>query len=154
MEAEGVFTVGGCIELARMTGMIKYERHRTHNASTLGAGWIECESGEPISGLDVKSKLEGRIREDTGIRILDPDDYSEPNPRLRDVLHEVGTQEELPPVERSPQAAEGFKARYGDAVEILQDGTTATVEIRRGAYIFIPKALNTEYFVEAQIPTD
>ncbi|KAJ5951042.1 Acyl transferase/acyl hydrolase/lysophospholipase [Penicillium vulpinum] len=154
MEAEGVFSMEGCIELAWMTGLIKYERHRVYNGRDLGAGWIECESGEPISDLEVKSKLEDKIRQHTGIRILEPDDHSNPNPRLRDILHEVGTEEDLPPFECSSQAAEGFKARHGDAVEILQDdGTTATVKIRRGASIFIPKALNTEYFVGAQIPT-
>ncbi|KAH6996912.1 hypothetical protein EDB80DRAFT_651672 [Ilyonectria destructans] len=154
LEAHGEFSLEGCVELAWMTGLIKYERQCIHNGVNIGPGWVECESGEPIKDADVKRKLESRIREHTGIRIVNPDQSSNLDPRLRNMLHEVGAAEDLPPFECSPQAAEAFKARHGDGAEILSsDGTTAKVRIRRGAYIFVPKAMNTEYFVGAQLPT-
>lgn len=154
LEATGDSSLEGCVELAWMMGLIRYERRRVHEGIDTGAGWVECESRQPIRDIDVKSKLEGRIREHTGIRILDPHDWDNPDPRLRDMLHEIGTEEDLPPFECSSQAGENFEARHRDAVEVLSDdGTTATVRIRRGATIFIPKALNTEYFVGAQVPT-
>lgn len=144
----------GCVELAWMTGLIKYERQRIHNGVNISPGWVECESGEPIKDADVKRKLESRIREHTGIRIVDPDQTSNLDPRLRNMLHEVGAAEDLPPFERSLQAAEALKTRHEDGAEILSnDGTTAKVRIRRGAYIFVPKAMNPEYFVGAQLPT-
>ncbi|KAH7381080.1 hypothetical protein BKA64DRAFT_227984 [Cadophora sp. MPI-SDFR-AT-0126] len=154
LEATGEFSLEGCVELAWIMGYIRYERHRVCNGTDFGAGWVECDSGEAIRDIEVKSKLEGRIREHTGIRVIDQDDWANADPRLRTMLHEVGVQEDLPPFECSPQAAADFQARHGDAVEILaNDGTTATVRIRRGASIFIPKSMNSEYFVGAQVPT-
>lgn len=153
LEAEGEFSLEGCIELAWMMGFIKYERHRLQNGTDAGPGWVEIESGAPIKDLDVKAKFEARIREHTGIRILETDEWSNPDPRLRDMLHEVGTQEDLPPFDCSSQAAEDLKRRHGDAVDVLSDdGSSASVRIRSGATIFVPKAMNTAYFVGAQVP--
>lgn len=153
LEADGEFSLEGCIELAWMMGFIKYERHRLHNGTDAGPGWVEAESGSPIKDLDVKAKFEARIREHTGIRILETDELSNPDPRLRDMLHEVGTQEDLPPFDCSSQAAADMKSRHGDAVEVLSDdGASASVRIRSGATIFVPKAINTAYFVGAQVP--
>ncbi|KAJ0122096.1 fatty acid synthase subunit alpha [Diaporthe amygdali] len=153
LEAEGEFSIEGCIELAWMMGFIKYERRRLHNGTDAGPGWVEIESGSPIKDLDVKAKFEARIREHTGIRILETDEWSNPDPRLRDMLHEVGTQEDLPPFDCSSQAAEDLKRRHGDAIEVLSDdGSSASVRIRSGATIFVPKAMNTAYFVGAQVP--
>ncbi|KAI0467782.1 acyl transferase domain-containing protein [Xylaria cf. heliscus] len=154
LEAYGEYSLEGCVELAWMTGLIRYVRHHVYEGKEMGPCWIECETGAPIREMDVKSKLEGRIREHTGIRILDPDERHNPDPRLRNMLHEVGTQEDLGPFECSPEAAEALKARHGDAVEVLSnDGVTAMARIRRGVSIFIPKAMNTDFFVGAQVPT-
>ncbi|KAI1116768.1 hypothetical protein F5Y14DRAFT_405120 [Nemania sp. NC0429] len=154
LEAYGEYSLEGCVELAWMTGLIRYVRDRVHDGKELGPGWVECETGAPIQEMDVKSKLEGRIREHTGIRILDPGEHANPDPRLRNMLHEVGAQQDLGPFECSPQAAEALKARHGDGVEILSnDGVTAMARVRQGASIFIPKAMNTDFFVGAQIPT-
>lgn len=153
LEAEGEFSIEGCIELAWMMGFIRYERHRLHNGTDAGPGWVEAASGAPIKDLDVKAKFEAQIREHTGIRVLETDEWSNPDPRLRDMLHEVGTQEDLPPFDCSSQAAEDLKRRHGDAVEVLSDdGSSASVRIRSGATIFVPKAMNTAYFVGAQVP--
>ncbi|KAH7141977.1 thiolase-like protein [Dactylonectria macrodidyma] len=88
LEAHGEFSLEGCVD---------------------GPGCIEYKSGEPIRDVDVKSKLEGRIREHTGIRIVDPDESSNVDPRLRNMLHEVGADEDLPPFECSLQAAEACR---------------------------------------------
>lgn len=153
LEAEGEFSIEGCIELAWMMGFIKYEKRRLHNGADIGAGWVEIESGAPIKDLDIKAKFEAQIEAHTGIRILETDEWSNPDPRLRDTLHEVGTQEDLPPFDCSSHAAEDLKRRHGDAIEILSDdGSSASVRIRSGATIFVPKAMNTAYFVGAQIP--
>lgn len=153
LEAEGEFSIEGCIELAWMMGFIKYDKRRLHNGVDIGAGWVEIESGAPIKDPDIKAKFEARIEAHTGIRILETDEWSNPDPRLRDLLHEVGTQEDLPPFDCSSHAAEDLKRRHGDAVEILSDdGSSASVRIRSGATIFVPKAMNTAYFVGAQIP--
>ncbi|PNY24048.1 Acyl transferase/acyl hydrolase/lysophospholipase, partial [Tolypocladium capitatum] len=158
LEAHGEFSIEGCVELAWMTGLIRYERRRVRDGADAGAGWVECETGAPIADADVKRRLEGRLRAHTGIRLLDADASSNADPRLRDMLHEVGAEEDLPPFECSPQAAEAFRARHGSAVEVLGrsgDGAAATVRVRvrRGASIFVPKAINTDYFVGAQVPT-
>lgn len=153
LEAEGEFSIEGCIELAWMMGFIKYERRRLHNGTDAGPGWVEIESGAPIKDLDVKAKFEARIREHTGIRILESDNLCNPDPRLRDMLHEVGTQEDLPPFDCSSQAAEDLKRRHGDAIQVLSDdGSSASVRIRSGATIFVPKAMNTAFYVGAQVP--
>ncbi|KAI1746871.1 hypothetical protein F4782DRAFT_543929 [Xylaria castorea] len=154
LEADGEFSLEGCVELAWMTGLIRYICHGVYEGKEMGPGWVECKTEAPIREMDVKSKLEGRIREHTGIRILDPDKRANPDPRLRNMLHEVGTQEDPGPFECSPQAAEALKAYHGDAVEVLSNnGVTAMARIRHGASIFILKAMNTDFFVGARVLT-
>lgn len=69
------------------------------------------------------------------------------------MLHEVGTQEDLPPFDCSSQAAGDLKRRHGDAVEVLSDdGSSASVRIRSCGTIFVPKAMNTAFYVGAQVP--
>ena len=120
LEAEGQFSLEGCIELAWMMGFIRYERQRKENGQAAGPGWVECDSGLPIRDVDVKAKYEARICAHTGIRVLEMDDdpHANPDTRLRDLLHEVGTQEDLPPFECSSQAAAELRAHHGDAVEL------------------------------------
>ena len=155
LESTGGFSLEGCIELAWMTGLIKYERDRKHEGTVHGPGWIDAASGVPIKDLEVKERYEKHIVEHTGIRILDPDPWqSSSDPRLKDMLQEVGTQGDLPPFECTSQAARDFKARHGSALEIISDdGDTATVRVLDGATIFVPKSLGTDFFVGAQVPT-
>lgn len=153
LESQGEFSLEGCIELAWMMGMIRYERKRMHNGEDFGAGWVDIDTGKPIKDFEVKEKYEKRILEHTGMRLLHPDPWqSSTDPRLRDMLQEIGMQEDMPPFECTSQAAGEMKSRHGDALEILSDdGTNATVRIRQGASIFVPKSLNSEYFVAAQV---
>jgi fatty acid synthase subunit alpha len=155
LESTGAFSLEGCIELAWMTGLIKYERNRLHEGKAIGAGWIDANSGAPIKDLEIKERYEKHIIEHTGIRILDPDPWqSSTDPRLKDMLQEVGTQGDLPPFECTHQAAQDLKTRHGSALEIISDsGDMATVRVLNGATIFVPKSLGTDFFVGAQVPT-
>lgn len=158
LEADGEFSLEGCVELAWMTGLIRYERHRVRSdGQEVGPGWVEAATGAPIREVDVKPIFEDRIRSHTGIRILEPEESAgaNPDPRLRNMLHEVSTQEDLPPFECSPEAADALRARHGGGVEIMGggDGMTVRVRVLRGSSIFVPKAINTDFFIGAQMPT-
>lgn len=155
LESTGAFSLEGCIELAWMTGLIKYERNRMHEGKASGAGWIDANTGAPIKDTEIKEKYEEHIVQHTGIRILDPDPWqSSTDPRLKDMLQEVGTQGNLPPFECTSQAAQDLKTRHGSALEIISDnGDMATVRVLDGATIFVPKSLGTDFFVGAQVPT-
>lgn len=118
LEAEGQFSLEGCIELAWMMGFIRYERQRKDKGQAAGPGWVESDSGLPIRDVDVKAKYEARICAHTGIRVLETDDdpHANADTRLRNHLRPQGDGHAL---SRRRAGAAGWDAtRYGVPHEI------------------------------------
>jgi fatty acid synthase subunit alpha len=153
MEAYGEFSLEGCIEMAWIMGLIK-----NHNGPIKGkpySGWVDAKTGEPVDDKDVKPKYEKYILEHSGIRLIEPELFDGYDPNKKQLLHEVVIEEDLDPFQASKDTAEEFKREHGDKVEIFEIPDTGeyTVRMKKGASLWIPKALRFDRLVAGQIPT-
>ncbi|KAI9929791.1 hypothetical protein ASPWEDRAFT_109503 [Aspergillus wentii DTO 134E9] len=153
MEAQGKFSLEGCVEMAWIMGLIKH-----HNGPLKGkaySGWVDSKTGEPVDDKDVKIKYEKFILEHTGIRLIEPELFKGYDPNKKQLLQEIVIQEDLDPFEASKETAEEFQREHGDKVEIfeLPESGEFTVRLRKGATLLIPKALQFDRLVAGQIPT-
>ncbi|KAF2115915.1 hypothetical protein BDV96DRAFT_61097 [Lophiotrema nucula] len=153
MEANGEFSLEGCVEMAWIMGLIK-----NHNGPLKGksySGWVDAKTGEPVDDKDVKPKYEKFILEHSGIRLIEPELFNGYDPNKKQLLQEIQIEEDLDPFEASKETAEEFKRQHGDHVEIFEvaDSGEFTVRLRKGATLMIPKALRFDRLVAGQIPT-
>ncbi|KAF4512960.1 hypothetical protein G6O67_000284 [Ophiocordyceps sinensis] len=153
MEAHGEFSIEGCVEMAWIMGLIK-----NHNGPLKGkpySGWVDAKSGDPVDDKDVKTKYEKHILEHSGIRLIEPELFNGYDPNKKQMLHEVVIEEDLEPFEASKETAEEFKREHGDKVEIFEipDSGEYIIRMRKGASLWIPKALRFDRLVAGQIPT-
>ncbi|KAK4192396.1 fatty acid synthase subunit alpha [Podospora australis] len=153
MEAHGEFSLEGCIEMAWIMGLIK-----NHNGPIKGkpySGWVDSKTGEPVDDKDIKPKYEKYILEHSGIRLIEPELFEGYDPNRKQLLHEVVIEEDLDPFQASKDTAEEFKREHGDKVDIFEIPETGeyTVHMKKGATMWIPKALRFDRLVAGQIPT-
>ncbi|KAF7546584.1 hypothetical protein G7Z17_g8331 [Cylindrodendrum hubeiense] len=153
MEAQGEFSLEGCVEMAWIMGLIK-----NHNGPIKGkpyAGWVDAKTGEPVDDKDVKQKYEKYILDHSGIRLIEPELFDGYDPNQKQLLHEVVIEEDLEPFEASKETAEEFKREHGEKVEIFEipESGEYIVRLKKGAGLWIPKALRFDRLVAGQIPT-
>lgn len=153
MEANGEFSIEGCVEMAWIMGLIK-----NHNGPIKGkqySGWVDAKTGEPVDDKDVKPKYEKYVLEHSGIRLIEPELFEGYDPNKKQLLHEVVIEEDLDPFEASKETAEEFRREHGDKVEIFEipESGQYTVRLKKGAALWIPKALRFDRLVAGQIPT-
>ncbi|KAL2754261.1 hypothetical protein ACRALDRAFT_1063161 [Sodiomyces alcalophilus JCM 7366] len=153
MEAYGEFSLEGCVEMAWIMGLIK-----NHNGPIKGkpySGWVDAKTGDPVEDKDIKQKYEKHILEHSGIRLIEPELFGGYDPEKKQLLHEVVIEEDLEPFEASKETAEEFRREHGDKVEIFEipDSGEYTVRLKKGAGLWIPKALRFDRLVAGQIPT-
>jgi len=153
MEAHGEFSLEGCVEMAWIMGLIK-----NHNGPIKGkpySGWVDAKTGDPVDDKDVKQKYEKFILEHSGIRLIEPELFQGYDPNKKQLLHEVVIEEDLEPFETSKETAEEFKREHGEMVEIFEipESGQYTVRMKKGAALWIPKALRFDRLVAGQIPT-
>ncbi|KAK3294084.1 uncharacterized protein B0H64DRAFT_361326 [Chaetomium fimeti] len=153
MEAYGEFSIEGCIEMAWVMGLIK-----NHNGPIKGkpySGWVDGKTGEPVDDKDVKPKYEKYILEHSGIRLIEPELFDGYDPNKKQLMHEVVIEEDLDPFQASKDTAEEFKREHGDKVDIFEipESGEYTVRMKKGASLWIPKALRFDRLVAGQIPT-
>jgi fatty acid synthase subunit alpha, fungi type len=152
MEAYGEFSLEGCIEMAWIMNIIKHHSGPTKQGDY--CGWVEAETGQPISDVDIKYKYEKRILEHSGIRLIDPSNSDASNGRSREILHEVIVQADLKPFGASRDTAHDFKRAHGDRVHIIYVPESGEYEVclKRGARLLIPKALKKSPRVVGEVP--
>ncbi|KAL4904244.1 hypothetical protein BDW74DRAFT_155359 [Aspergillus multicolor] len=153
MEANGKFSLEGCVEMAWIMGLIKH-----HNGPIKGkaySGWVDAKTSEPVDDKDVKAKYEKYILDHSGIRLIEPELFKGYDPKKKQMLQEIVIEENLEPFEASKETAEEFKREHGDKVEIfeLPESGEYTVRLKKGATLLIPKALQFDRLVAGQIPT-
>ncbi|KAK4177343.1 hypothetical protein QBC36DRAFT_236917 [Triangularia setosa] len=153
MEAYGEFSLEGCIEMSWMMGLIK-----NHNGPIKGqpySGWVDAKTGEPVEDKDIKAKYEKYILEHSGIRLIEPELFEGYDPLKKQLLQEVVIEEDLDPFQTSKETAEEFKREHGDKVDVFEIPETGeyTVRMKKGASLWIPKALRFDRLVAGQIPT-
>jgi fatty acid synthase subunit beta len=148
MESYGEFSIEGCIELAWMMGLIKYQAD--------GAGWQDTKTGERVRDDQVKAKYEPFLLAHTGIRLLEPELFGGYDPHNKMFLHQVALNSDMAPLEVSAEEARAFKQRHGDSVDIYQadDNPDAWfVKLNKGSVLYIPKAMKFDRFVAGQVPS-
>ena len=69
MEAYGKFSLEGCIELAWVTGLIRFHNGTLSNGEHY-TGWVDAKTKEPVEDYEIKNKYENHIIEHSGIRII------------------------------------------------------------------------------------
>ncbi|KAG6191041.1 hypothetical protein E4U27_005035 [Claviceps purpurea] len=153
MEAYGEFSLEGCVEMAWVMGLI-----RNHNGPIKGkpySGWVDAKTGDPVDDKDIKQKYEKYILEHSGIRLIEPELFDGYDPNQKQLLHEVVIEADLEPFEASKETAEEFKREHGDKVETFEipDSGEYIIRLKKGASLWIPKALRFDRLVAGQIPT-
>ncbi|KAH7042798.1 hypothetical protein B0J12DRAFT_629554 [Macrophomina phaseolina] len=144
MEAEGAFSVAGCVEMAWMMGLIKHHNGPLHGKPY--CGWVDAATNAPLAEREVKQKHEAHILAHSGIRLADTG--------AGPVLHEVVVQHDLEPFEAPRETAEDFKRAHGDKVDIaaVPGSSEFRVRLRRGAVLRVPKAAQPGRRAEGQLP--
>ncbi|KXN65981.1 thiolase-like protein, partial [Conidiobolus coronatus NRRL 28638] len=118
-------------------------------------GWVDAKSGQPVEDSQIKAKYEEHILKHTGIRILEPELFNGYDPNNRTFYREVVIDHDLEPMELSLEEAEQFKRKHGDKVDIIEVKSSGQflAKLRRGATLYIPKALQFDRLVAGQVPT-
>jgi fatty acid synthase subunit alpha, fungi type len=156
MEAYGKFSLEGCVEMAWIMGLIKYTSVGTDRGKPY-SGWLDAKTNEPVEEWDIKKRYEKHILDHSGIRLIDSELWDGYDPHRKQMLQEVVIEENLKPFEASKETAEAFRREHGPNVDIIEvsgsAGSTYTVNIKRGAILMIPKALDFGNDVTGQIPS-
>lgn len=152
MEAYGHFSLEGCIEMAWIMGLIKHFKGSIKGK--LYSGWVDFKTNEPVDDKDVKAKYEKHILEHSGIRLIESEQFGGYDPKRKELLQEVVIEQDLEQFETSKENAEEFERQHGDKVEIfeLPESGEFTVRIKKGAVLYVPKALKFDRLVAGQIP--
>ncbi|WVR07425.1 hypothetical protein IAU60_004466 [Kwoniella sp. DSM 27419] len=153
MEAKGELTIEGCIELAWMMGFIKHFDGKLKSGQTY-VGWVDAKSGDPVDDKDVRSKYEKDIIAHAGIRLIEPDLFWGYDPEKKSFHQEIELNHDLEPLEISAEDASRFKREQGDKVDVwAQESGEWFVKFKKGARVFLPKAVKFDRVVAGQIPT-
>ncbi|KAG2217921.1 hypothetical protein INT45_012584 [Circinella minor] len=153
MEATGEFSLEGCIEMAWIMGYIKHHHGNLKNGTPY-SGWVDAKSNEPVEDKDIKTKYEKKILEHSGIRLVDPTVMNGYDPNKKMIMQEIIVDHDLEPFACSKEEAEHFKAEQGDKADTYEtpDGEWVVI-LRKGATLYVPKALRFDRLVAGQIPT-
>ncbi|ORY41089.1 fatty acid synthase [Rhizoclosmatium globosum] len=152
MESTGEFSLEGCIEMAWMMGFIKFHNGPLKKLPSY-SGWIDVETQEPVKDIEVKKKYEKKILEHTGIRLIEPELFNGYNPNKKVLLQEVIVTTEMAPIEASKEEADAFKLAHGANAIVEEVDGAYYVRLKKGANIYLPKALRFDRLVAGQIPT-
>ncbi|KAI1081991.1 putative 3-oxoacyl-synthase [Whalleya microplaca] len=155
MELSGKLSIQGCIELAWMTGLIKYDPAPKSSGNESTPEWIDASTGMPVHDYEVKPRYEKHILEHTGLRLVEPSLLDHPNRDNKQFLQEVIVQHDMEPFTASLDTAMDFVREHGDKVEVKQipNSDQYSVRLRKGATLMIPKARVFDRIVGGQLPT-
>ncbi|CAH7689739.1 fatty acid synthase subunit beta [Phakopsora pachyrhizi] len=152
MEAKGEFSIEGLLELATITGLIKFVDGKLKNGKQY-VGWVDSKTEEPVDDSQVKSKYEAQILAHTGVRFIEPEHFRGYDPNRKGYTQEIELNHDLEAIETSPADAEKFKIQHGEKVDVWMDGEKCFIRFKKGAKIMIPKAVRFSRLVAGQIPS-
>ncbi|KAJ2058736.1 fatty acid synthase alpha subunit Lsd1 [Coemansia sp. S146] len=155
IEANGEFSIEGCIELAWIMGLIKHLNGTLKSTGAMYVGWVDAKTEEPIRDIDVKSHYEEYILAHTGIRLIEPEMAHGYDPNKRTILREIQIEHDMEPFEATADEATTFKTQNGSNVDIWENasGGSWSVKLLKGALIRVPMALQADRLVAALLPT-
>jgi len=148
MESTGELSVEACVELAWMTGRIRYERSRQH------VGWVDAASGDPVREREVKERYEEAILADSGVRFVDPKMQYGFDPQKLTVWADVALEQDF--VFPVPGRAEGeaFVSAAGDGARLVFDPAKDAwfVVRKKGSVVKVARAARLNRYVAGQVP--
>jgi len=150
MEAFGHFSIEGCVEMAWIMGLIKH-----HNGPLEGRqyiGWIDTKTSKPVHDFEVKANYESQILSSSGIRLIEPELDNGYDPSKKFLMQETQLNEDMPPFLAPTDVAEQMAREHGDKVHLSPGEDGFTVHLKKGATLYIPKALKFDRTVAGQIP--
>jgi phosphopantetheine--protein transferase-like protein len=170
MECFGQLSLEGVIELAWLTGKIRFHNGPLDPQSATKAswtvseaerrayiGWADAESGAPVRDWEVKARYEEGILEHSGVRVIEPELFDGYDPHKKRLLRQVAMGRDLPWVEISnPAEAEEYRKEAGvERVQVRKRPEDGAWEMRllAGASISVARALKFDRWVAGQIPT-
>ena len=154
MEAYGEFSIEGCIELAWMTGRIKYFNGKLPSGKK-HIGWVDARSSEPVAEEAIKELYEEDMLKHSGIRIIEPEIFEGYNPNKKRFLHQVAIDRPTQWFDVADAAeADTFRAELGvDSVDVRVVDGIWQMKLKRGAVLSIPRAMQFDRLVAGQIPS-
>lgn len=152
MEAKGEFSIEGLLELATITGLIKFVDGKLKNGKQY-VGWVDAKTEEPVDDSQVKSKYEAEILAHTGVRFIEPELFRGYDPKRKGYTQEIELNHDLEAIETSRVDADKFKLQHGDKVDVWMDGDKCFIRFKKNAKIMIPKAVRFDRLVAGQVPT-
>ncbi|CAD6885141.1 unnamed protein product [Tilletia caries] len=154
-EARGELTIEGVIEMAWMMGMIRHVNGKLKNGKPY-VGWVDAASDEPVEDKDMKARYEAEIISHAGVRFIEPELFKGYDPKRKGFTQEIELSHDLEPLEVSGAEADKYKREHGDKVDIWETAPGSDswlVVLKKGARVFVPKAVSFERLVAGQIPT-
>ncbi|GAA95524.1 uncharacterized protein L969DRAFT_45497 [Mixia osmundae IAM 14324] len=152
-EVNRFFSIEGLLELAFVMGLITHFDGKLKSGQSY-VGWVDTKTQEPIDDKDVRAAYEKHIIEHTGIRMIEPELFKGYDPKRKGFTQEIELNHDLEPIETSPEDAEKFVLEHGaQFVDSWTEGDRCFVKFKKGAKLFVPKALRFDRLVAGQIPT-
>ncbi|MBI2343739.1 MAG: SDR family NAD(P)-dependent oxidoreductase [Deltaproteobacteria bacterium] len=141
----------GCLELAWLTGRIRFSAGRDY------VGWLDAASGEPVPDHAMKARYETILRKHAGVRLVDPAAQGF-DPRALTVLADVQLPGPLVIPVTSQAEGEAYCAKFPGEAELVVDRLDASpshygVRLPKGSVIKVPMAARLSRYVAGQIPT-
>eukprot|EP01119_Soliformovum_irregulare_P010017 TRINITY_DN2425_c0_g2_i3.p1 TRINITY_DN2425_c0_g2~~TRINITY_DN2425_c0_g2_i3.p1 ORF type:complete len:3502 (-),score=1233.34 TRINITY_DN2425_c0_g2_i3:1297-11802(-) len=145
IESFGEFSLEGCLEMAWMMGLIKYDSESCQ--------WVDVQSKQPVKSWEFKLKYEETILKHTGIRLVEPELVDGYDPQNKNFMHQVVLTHDMEAIESSKEVATSMKQKHGKDVDIFQENSNWFFKLKKGAILYVPKALKFDRFVAGQIPS-
>jgi fatty acid synthase subunit beta len=158
MERDGEFSIEGCVLMAWMLGYIKYfngPQPVPKGPPVHYSGWVDSVTGKPMSYWDVKATYESKILSNCGLRILDPEVLHGFDGSNQMMHHTVMLEQDLPSIDvEDAETAQGFARQHGEFCKVSESANGAvSLQLLKGAKIYVPRALRTDRWVCAQVPS-
>jgi fatty acid synthase subunit alpha len=131
-------------------GLIQY-----HNGALKGVqhcGWLDKQSGNPITDCEVKVKYEEYILNHTGLRFWELRDDEPTDVSQQSLLHKVHVTEDLAPLEVTLETANDLQRQHGDKVDIFDRDGEMFARLKAGATLMILKDAKLDVGVGGQVP--
>ncbi len=148
MESEGELSLEACVELAWMTGRIRFERNAQH------VGWVDAKTGESVREQEVKARYERALVESSGIRFADETSAGFDPRKLTAYADVVLEQDFVFPVP-SQKEGEAYVAAAGQSARLIFDAAKDGwfVVRKKGSTVKVARAARLDRYVAGQIPT-
>ncbi len=144
VEVEGALSAGAVVELAWMTGLVRFEAGR----------WIDAASGDPVPEAELASRYRAEVAQRGGIRFIDPQ-VAGYDPERLPVMARVYLERDMTFPVGSAEEARLFLEADPDTTRVHLDPSDQTWRVTRlaGAEVRVPRTTRIKRRVAGLVPT-